>query len=76
MDVNYWKFNWIPYHMLHFPFFLTKFTYKDFSKSVTDLGLFPVLFGKDLSILSWFVYVTGIILWIVSYLFGQQYYPE
>ena len=33
--------------------------------------MFPVLFGKDLSILSWFVYVTGIILWIVSYLFSS-----
>ena len=33
--------------------------------------MFPVLFGKDLSILSWFVYVTGIILWIISYLFSS-----
>ena len=54
--------------MLHFPFSY-EISYKDISKSVTDLGLFPVLFGKDLSILSWLMYVTGIILWIVSYLF-------
>ena len=52
-----------------FSFLSYEISYQDFSKSVTDLGLFPVLFGKDLSILSWFLYVTGIILWIVSYLF-------
>ena len=52
-----------------FSFLAYEISYHDISKSVTDLGLFPVLLRKDLSILSWFVYVTGIILWIVSYLF-------
>ena len=54
-----------------FSFLSYKISYQDISKSITDLGLFPVLFGKDLSILSWFVYVVGIILWIVSYLFSS-----
>ena len=54
-----------------FSFLSYEISYQDFSKSITDLGLFPVLFGKDLSILSWFVYATGIILWIVSYLFSS-----
>ena len=52
-----------------FSFLAYEITYQDISKSVTDLGFFPVLLGKDLSILSWFLYVTGIMLWIVSYLF-------
>ena len=52
-----------------FSFLAYEISYQDISKSVTDLGLFPILLHKDLSILSWFVYVTGIILWIVSYLF-------
>ena len=54
-----------------FSFLSYEISYQDFSKSVTDLGLFPFLFGKDLSILSWFVYVTGIILWIIFYLFSS-----
>ena len=57
--------------MSHFLLFLMKFHIKIFLKVLTDLGLFPVLFGKDLSILSWFVYVTGIILWIIFYLFSS-----
>ena len=52
-----------------FSFLAYEISYQDISKSVTEIGLFPVLLRKDLSILSWFVYVTGIILWIVSYLF-------
>ena len=52
-----------------FSFLAYEISYQDISKSVTDIGLFPVLLRNDLSILSWFVYVTGIILWIVSYLF-------
>ena len=59
--LSYVTFSFLSYEIL----------YKDISKSVTDLGFFPVLFGKDLSILSWFLYVTGIILWIVSYLFSS-----
>ena len=54
-----------------FSFLSYEISYQDISKSVTDLGLFPILFHKDLSILSWFVYVTGIILWIISYLFSS-----
>ena len=57
------------YSYVTFSFLSYEISYQDISRSITDLGLFPVLFRKDLSILSWFVYVTGIILWIVSYLF-------
>ena len=56
---------------LTFSFLSYEISYQNFPKSLNIIGLFPVLFEKDLSILSWFIYVTGIILWIISYLFSS-----
>ncbi len=54
-----------------FSFISYEISYQNISKNFTDLGLFPILFHKDLSILSWFIYVIGIVLWIISYLFSS-----
>ena len=59
--LTYFTFSFISYEI----------SYQNMSKSFTDLGLFPILFHKDLSILSWIIYVIGIIIWLICYLFSS-----
>ena len=51
-----------------FSFLSYEISYQNFSQSVKHLGLFPVLFEKIYQYFHGFIYFTGIIIWIISYL--------